>query len=540
MFGEIKIHNVVYGDAISGSKVKFEQGYARSQIAPLFQGRDNNPFKVSTASYADSIMHFAAQMDGDLLLSAGWGDGFAVRRLENDGTLTMLYYDATPYSGYANYHSIALNRARGKVWVNNYVYDGVQEYDYSGVQNQGDGSVVKGSLHTSVLTNDENGYPYWNGIYCAGDYLYQYPDDIYADTCFRTNMETLVKDDLTVINKRNNGRYGIIMTYDEENDRLYLCPGYYYGELWVVVNASKSSEDPTNPAKCYCVRTNDVGLSFSTYGRNPACVISKDNPNHIFFGGHHRHGWIDITDCIDGDPPTSAIPSKVPGKPQDASPYTYGHPYNLSGYITASAEHPVHKSDYIRMYADRGYGETGGWYDQENNRPVMMPQRVGYYSEDPLYYDYGGRFLHGISANGTHYSIACLYGHDDGVFHVYEGDDAELLEPNAEIVLGTYTLDSGNDIGSAELIGWDVYSSSGTSISIYLSNNGGSTWESAAFSGLHSFSSTGSQVQIKIVMTGTATKASYIDTFDPPQIAVYASVLNSEPSKRTSIKLAGA
>ena len=34
------------------------------------------------------------EIDGDLLFTVGWGDGFAVRRLNNDGTMTRLFYDS--------------------------------------------------------------------------------------------------------------------------------------------------------------------------------------------------------------------------------------------------------------------------------------------------------------------------------------------------------------------------------------------------------------------------------------------------------------
>ena len=33
------------------------------------------------------------EVDGDLLFSVGWSDGMAVRRLNNDGTLTKLFHE---------------------------------------------------------------------------------------------------------------------------------------------------------------------------------------------------------------------------------------------------------------------------------------------------------------------------------------------------------------------------------------------------------------------------------------------------------------
>ena len=33
------------------------------------------------------------EIDGDLMFTVGWGDGFAVRRLNDDGTMTKLFHD---------------------------------------------------------------------------------------------------------------------------------------------------------------------------------------------------------------------------------------------------------------------------------------------------------------------------------------------------------------------------------------------------------------------------------------------------------------
>ena len=33
------------------------------------------------------------EIDGDLMFTVGWGDGMAVRRLNNDGTMTKLFHD---------------------------------------------------------------------------------------------------------------------------------------------------------------------------------------------------------------------------------------------------------------------------------------------------------------------------------------------------------------------------------------------------------------------------------------------------------------
>ena len=41
----------------------------------------------------------AYEIDGDLLFTVGWGDGFAVRRLNDDGTMTRLFFDSNFLDG---------------------------------------------------------------------------------------------------------------------------------------------------------------------------------------------------------------------------------------------------------------------------------------------------------------------------------------------------------------------------------------------------------------------------------------------------------
>ena len=46
------------------------------------------------------------EIDGDLLFTVGWGDGFAVRRLNDDGTMTLLFYDTQlPLERYNKLHT---------------------------------------------------------------------------------------------------------------------------------------------------------------------------------------------------------------------------------------------------------------------------------------------------------------------------------------------------------------------------------------------------------------------------------------------------
>ena len=65
-------------------------------ILPVHKGgMSNYKSKSGSGDYdgGDRVIGFTSgyEIDGDLLFTVGWGDGFAVRRLNNDGTLTRIY-----------------------------------------------------------------------------------------------------------------------------------------------------------------------------------------------------------------------------------------------------------------------------------------------------------------------------------------------------------------------------------------------------------------------------------------------------------------
>ena len=62
-------------------------------IGPVTKGGLSNPTVRSGAGEYDGGDRVIGwpngyEIDGDLLFTAGWGDGFAVRRLNNDGTMS--------------------------------------------------------------------------------------------------------------------------------------------------------------------------------------------------------------------------------------------------------------------------------------------------------------------------------------------------------------------------------------------------------------------------------------------------------------------
>lgn len=65
------------------------------------RGMNNTTFHGSSGDYdgGDRVIGYnnGYEIDGDLLFTVGWGDGFAVRRLNNDGSMTRLFYDSHFY-----------------------------------------------------------------------------------------------------------------------------------------------------------------------------------------------------------------------------------------------------------------------------------------------------------------------------------------------------------------------------------------------------------------------------------------------------------
>ena len=67
-------------------------------IGPVQKGGTGNCLISSTSGEYDGGdrvigFHNGYDIDGDILITVGWGDGCAVRRLNNDGSMTKLYHD---------------------------------------------------------------------------------------------------------------------------------------------------------------------------------------------------------------------------------------------------------------------------------------------------------------------------------------------------------------------------------------------------------------------------------------------------------------
>ena len=129
------------------------------------------------------------EVDGDLLFTVGWGDGFAVRRLNNDGSMTRLFYDSNflyrdTSSTYNHLQSVAISTTQKKGVVMTYNVDGYTTFDYSGLMNGGTTFVKDarpthsnpqrfiGGAGDSGLNISSAGLYYTSGLVAAGDYIY--------------------------------------------------------------------------------------------------------------------------------------------------------------------------------------------------------------------------------------------------------------------------------------------------------------------------------------------------------------------------------
>ena len=175
------------GCAIAASRGQFG-------LIPVFKGGMSNLHTSSSSGEydgGDRVIGFpnGYEIDGDLLFTVGWGDGFACRRLNNDGTLTkifqetqFLYRDTS--ATYNHLQSVAIDKINKKGVVLTYNVNGYTTFDYSGCLNGGTTFVKDarpshsnpqyfiGSSNTSGSTIRRVGNSYTSGLVAAGQWIY--------------------------------------------------------------------------------------------------------------------------------------------------------------------------------------------------------------------------------------------------------------------------------------------------------------------------------------------------------------------------------
>ena len=126
------------------------------------------------------------EVDGDLLFTVGWGDGLAVRRLNNDGSMTRLFYESNflyrdTTSTYNHLQSVAIDTTNKLGVAMTYNVDGYTTFDYSGLMNGGT-TFVKDArpthsnpqrfIQTGSLNISSVGLYYTSGLVAAGEWIY--------------------------------------------------------------------------------------------------------------------------------------------------------------------------------------------------------------------------------------------------------------------------------------------------------------------------------------------------------------------------------
>ena len=477
------------------------------------------------------------EIDGDLLFTVGWGDGFAVRRLNNDGSMTRLYYEnAFLYrdttSTYNHMQSVAIDRINKKGVVMTYNVDGYTTFDYSGLMNGGT-TFVKDPRPThsnpqrfiggasGAVNLSSAGLYYTSGLCAAGEWIYagEYDARHYKKVCrrnLRTGAEELLQADSAAVysgsaNCDRNG-YRHWLHYDEVNDRMYYC-AFYNSNFILVLDASTA-----NPKTVWC-DMGDAGMGDDGYEQGVFIPDPVNNPNLVYVGANSRIAYVDITPCFTGTRPTVLKQFYVENSDYGAA---FGVQFRAGvKYQGLNSQGVERRSDDIYFCptsADRGRNMLDGWIDFDNSRVVGV-ERHDNTTEDTTTggrgrsyrADYSPPIVKMLSTNGTPYWIKMGYGYDGHSFKIWDDSIGNGLIGNWEIQYGTYTLDSSANIDFVHLELKDHFSPSGCSLAYYVSNNNGSTWEqySATGANFHTFSSTGTQLKVRFNANGQETKAPY-------------------------------
>ena len=548
-----------------------QTSHDKSSILPVFKGgHDNTVVDSYSGDYdgGDRVIGFpnGYEVDGDLLFTVGWGDGFAVRRLNNDGSLTKIFQDSyflwrDTGSTYNHITSVAIDRTNKLGVVMSYNVYGYTTFDYSGCTGGGTTFVKDarpthsnpqyfiGSQDTSNGYIRRAGTSYVSGIVAAGEWIYAGSHDaINYKRVFRRNLNTGSEEiignssgtgDLkagTATIDRNGYRYCLF--YDEVNDRVFYFP-FYNGNFILVEGASTAS-----PELVWCDIA-DTGQGDDGYEQGLHIPDPTNAPNRMWIGGSSRILDIDITPCMSGNAPTvhnvihmSAVSGTA------ATNFRFGSKYQkVSG--TPMDKVPSY-SDMILVQSDRGYMEARGWVDHSNNKVSAFTRRLDI-TEDTttggrgrsIDTDYGCPMVIMESANGTKYWIHMGYSGSDGhKFHTYaESTKPMELIGNWEIVYGTYTLDNNANVDHVFIGNTNLFTiPDSCSLTIYVSNNNGSSWETYDKASVlsHVFTSTGTRLRVKLSASGHPNKAPFYVGDDGDLPITYGSM--HEAAKDSSIK----
>ena len=482
------------------------------------------------------------EIDGDLLFTVGWGDGFAVRRLNDDGSMTRLFYDSNflwrdSGSTYNHLQSICIDKKNKKGVVMTYNVNGYTTFDYSGLMNGGstfvkdprpthsNPQIYIGSQDTGGGYVESTGLYYVGGLCAAGEWAYASDYDArHYKRCMRRNMKTGVEERLYMDSTAGsimlegsapvdrNGYRGWIM-YDSINDRI-LYAYYHNANFSLILDASTA-----NPKSVY-VDMGDAGQGDDGYEQGWLIPDPINEPNIFWVGASGRHSLVDVTPCFTGAQVTvlqiTYEGTRNPGN-------NYGILMRAgTKYQDVQGGQPTDKMigfpKFIPTTGDRGGAMIPGFLDPDNDRYVAL-RRHDTVVEDTTSegrgrsyrVDYGCNLTRMYSANGAEWWIQMGYGYDGHGFRIWDAKYANHFIPDWEIVYGPYTLDNS---ASVDFVFWntvDYFVPNGCTLSYYVSNDDGVTWEiySGTDTGEHTFSKQGDKLLIKISASGDVSKNAY-------------------------------
>ena len=513
-------------------------------LEPVFQMNDSDSLVTTDDWYGDRCIGSQGSvhiLDQQWILSVSWGDGFAIRRINDNGTITRVY-GVSNGNGYNHHTGLVYHPGTRQVFINQYNTPRMGVVDLgawidAGKPDNGAGITQTDNIYQLDATwnfpTDQTGTSYENGLGLAGDWLYMasYARNA-VNGVYRWNVNTRQYETIPIQGLNWNSSYWEgTFVYDDRLDRLFYLVRWT-GGLSIIENASSA-----NPTARF--------VSFSGHGANHCTYKGvfypePGNTNRIIVGGEWRFFDLDITDVLAG---TTNTPTYLNER------YTYNNPWALRNYFPFASDDPYMEDEYrggspygpywIPIYSDRGWLRKSGWFDLENFAPVGRCGEDNYSHErDTVFSDYMGGTFKVTSANGTHYYIYAGYGWDGHRIRVY--NKPFLLKPQYSITFGTLTNADGIAAVDLDALPWTWKVPSGTTLTVEVSNNNGSTYE-AYSGGLHEFASTGTQLRVRYTASGLENKMPYAYRSNgvPMAIAYAPGYMNLPNLKALTTRIAG-
>lgn len=525
--------------SITGAMVSDYGG--QNCIVPVTKrGRSNAIVASGSGEYdgGERVIGFpnGYEVDGDLLFTVGWGDGFAVRRMNNDGTMTRLFHESRflyrdTGSTYDHLQSVAIDTINKKGVAMTYNVDGYTTFDYSGLMNGGT-TFVKDPrpthsnpqrfINEGGMNLSSAGLYYTSGLVAAGPWIYLGEYDARHYQKFpRRNLHTGEEQILTWETNGKTGTanddrsgYRYTLFYDEVNDRVFYC-AYYNANFMMIEDASTA-----NPKLVWC-DMGDAGLGDDAYEQGLHIEDPVNEPNIITVGGSGRHCKLDITPCQTGTRPT--LIQQVFENDGNKKGQAFNNLFRMgTKYQSATTGQPTDKMPgypaFNPISPDRGRAMGHGWMDWDNGRLVSV-YRYNARTEDTsslgrgstYMSDYGSPCFRMYSANGSEFWVQLGYGYNGHSIYTWGSEYKNYMFENWQVEYGIYTLDNSANIDFVYWTKSDYFIPSGCSLGAFVSNNNGQTWET--YTGDedngHVFSSTGNQLKIKVTGTGDVSKNTY-------------------------------